>query len=68
MSAWLIIALRNEKGSYNLVFELLKWQKIIALRNEKGSYNVQVIQLTRQPIIALRNEKGSYNGDKYVSI
>ena len=34
-----IVALRNEKGSYNLLsfgkFEIA----IVALRNEKGSYN-----------------------------
>ena len=35
----LIIALRNEKGSYNcsLLKSAQRW--IIALRNEKGSYN-----------------------------
>ena len=34
-----IIALRNEKGSYNLVNQLFNRLCIIALRNEKGSYN-----------------------------
>ena len=36
---FMIIALRNEKGSYNtyVVFALIAC--IIALRNEKGSYN-----------------------------
>ena len=34
-----IIALRNEKGSYNLVIGEISFFFIIALRNEKGSYN-----------------------------
>ena len=36
----LIIALRNEKGSYNLNEALFRLNEIIALRNEKGSYNI----------------------------
>ena len=35
----LIIALRNEKGSYNSIAEYIDLKNIIALRNEKGSYN-----------------------------
>ena len=35
----LIVALRNEKGSYNQVGIHKDWAKIVALRNEKGSYN-----------------------------
>ena len=35
----LIIALRNEKGSYNLLERRIYFILIIALRNEKGSYN-----------------------------
>ena len=35
----LIVALRNEKGSYNLITKGLKLLTIVALRNEKGSYN-----------------------------
>ena len=34
-----IIALRNEKGSYNTPFFAVFTAIIIALRNEKGSYN-----------------------------
>ena len=34
-----IIALRNEKGSYNYYKEYDNPIQIIALRNEKGSYN-----------------------------
>ena len=34
-----IVALRNEKGSYNSSFYRLKKLMIVALRNEKGSYN-----------------------------
>ena len=39
-----IIALRNEKGSYNHIL-CETWQmNIIALRNEKGSYNTSSIK------------------------
>ena len=34
-----IIALRNEKGSYNDAPKDINIVRIIALRNEKGSYN-----------------------------
>ena len=34
-----IVALRNEKGSYNENVGLLVDSYIVALRNEKGSYN-----------------------------
>ena len=37
----LIIALRNEKGSYNCLPDGELVSQIIALRNEKGSYNMQ---------------------------
>ena len=56
-----IIALRNEKGSYNIFPNSIIDELIIALRNEKGSYNVHLWQCTKRQIIALRNEKGSYN-------
>ena len=56
-----IIALRNEKGSYNLAVQSEMPLFIIALRNEKGSYNRKVAVSCRPLIIALRNEKGSYN-------
>ena len=36
----LIVALRNEKGSYNDKIKRRIKRKIVALRNEKGSYNV----------------------------
>ena len=56
-----IIALRNEKGSYNTELCITSKCGIIALRNEKGSYN-DISPLGRLgSIIALRNEKGSYN-------
>ena len=35
----IIVALRNEKGSYNLPFRPEITTVIVALRNEKGSYN-----------------------------
>ena len=37
--AQIIIALRNEKGSYNECISGKEGMMIIALRNEKGSYN-----------------------------
>ena len=37
----MIVALRNEKGSYNLIKLDNRRFEIVALRNEKGSYNVQ---------------------------
>ena len=55
-----IIALRNEKGSYNSGSSLCGGVCIIALRNEKGSYNYTNFFIEYVGIIALRNEKGSY--------
>ena len=57
----LIIALRNEKGSYNTATLKAVGTWIIALRNEKGSYNQLAKVYDKHKIIALRNEKGSYN-------
>ena len=56
-----IIALRNEKGSYNSRVISMFTHCIIALRNEKGSYNFATCENFCPNIIALRNEKGSYN-------
>ena len=56
-----IIALRNEKGSYNKRKTSYFLRLIIALRNEKGSYNFYHLLSVYRQIIALRNEKGSYN-------
>ena len=39
MTATNIVALRNEKGSYNTDCDDLVRYCIVALRNEKGSYN-----------------------------
>ena len=39
-----IIALRNEKGSYNLRRSRAVSPLIIALRNEKGSYNSEILE------------------------
>ena len=58
-----IVALRNEKGSYNIVMLLLNVVLIVALRNEKGSYNQTDKLSVIAVIVALRNEKGSYNGN-----
>ena len=35
----MIVALRNEKGSYNSDIHQVQTLYIVALRNEKGSYN-----------------------------
>ena len=52
-----IVALRNEKGSYNHYRQCrLLWQ-IVALRNEKGSYNHCRCITISLAIVALRNEK-----------
>ena len=34
-----IVALRNEKGSYSIQFLSYGRKEIVALRNEKGSYS-----------------------------
>ena len=41
----MIIALRNEKGSYNINNAIFHRFFIIALRNEKGSYNTHYCEL-----------------------
>ena len=40
LSVLAIVALRNEKGSYNCRQTTTPQAGIVALRNEKGSYNV----------------------------
>ena len=60
----LIVALRNEKGSYNRNRCLCETSCIVALRNEKGSYNCIAYYYITPRIVALRNEKGSYNCPK----
>ena len=61
ISRWGIVALRNEKGSYNPRTSTTVSTKIVALRNEKGSYNQTQKKMFTNAIVALRNEKGSYN-------
>ena len=56
-----IVALRNEKGSYNSQSPQAIRNQIVALRNEKGSYNSSYARRWCERIVALRNEKGSYN-------
>ena len=56
-----IVALRNEKGSYNDMKRRYILKPIVALRNEKGSYNKGKELGWLEVIVALRNEKGSYN-------
>ena len=58
-----IVALRNEKGSYNVCNGACCAVQIVALRNEKGSYNICLAHIANNKIVALRNEKGSYNWD-----
>ena len=43
MTHRLIVALRNEKGSYNILTLVVFRVKIVALRNEKGSYNLAMV-------------------------
>ena len=38
-----IVALRNEKGSYNVKTPKSRVLWIVALRNEKGSYNTPML-------------------------
>ena len=52
-----IVALRNEKGSYNLIKTLVEKKTIVALRNEKGSYNAFCRARRHGGIVALRNEE-----------
>ena len=61
---WQIVALRNEKGSYNKAASAFVDAGIVALRNEKGSYNNTAMRFSAPAIVALRNEKGSYNIDE----
>ena len=56
-----IIALRDERGSYNIVSEQYIPISIIALRDERGSYNRNDFRPSTYKIIALRDERGSYN-------
>ena len=52
-----IVALRNEKGSYNPETEICTGFGIVALRNEKGSYNAFCRARRHGGIVALRNEE-----------
>ena len=53
----MIVALRNEKGSYNQVFASTTKSFIVALRNEKGSYNSAIWGVRGCRIVALRNDE-----------
>ena len=61
----MIVALRNEKGSYNATRKHKINQTIVALRNEKGSYNQYPALPSKPKIVALRNEKGSIQIKKH---
>ena len=56
-----IVALRDERGSYNKLHALLSVFPIVALRDERGSYNYLVSVCKHFLIVALRDERGSYN-------
>ena len=60
-----IVALRNEKGSYNCRSAIHASAHIVALRNEKGSYNTELLIFAIFRIVALRNEKGSIQIKKH---
>ena len=60
-----IVALRNEKGSYNTANRADQYVEIVALRNEKGSYNLESVSSARRGIVALRNEKGAIQIKKH---
>ena len=60
-----IVALRNEKGSYNSARNMAIRRLIVALRNEKGSYNPKTKMPPSQSIVALRNEKESIQIKKH---
>ena len=53
----MIVALRNEKGSYNHRCFIDYIYFIVALRNEKGSYNAFCRARRHGGIVALRNEE-----------
>ncbi len=66
MNEWIkanpeIVALRNERGNYNIKMILLTSFIIVALRNERGNYNFLSTRWTPRGIVALRNERGNYN-------
>ena len=48
-----IVALRNEKGSYNDLYDFAAFVSIVALRNEKGSYNWAMVDIVKANIVAL---------------
>ena len=60
-----IVALRNEKGSYNYQTRWYDKKAIVALRNEKGSYNAIPDIAPLSFIVALRNEKGAIQIKKH---
>ena len=60
-----IVALRNEKGSYNTGGSGQSGTTIVALRNEKGSYNPLMHPQAKIKIVALRNEKGAIQIKKH---
>ena len=56
-----IVALRDERGSYNAVSGGYNVSIIVALRDERGSYNRTQLLVLLMFIVALRDERGSYN-------
>ena len=58
-----IVALRDERGSYNQIGNFATFPFIVALRDERGSYNRHRALGSAVRIVALRDERGSYNVD-----
>ena len=56
-----IVALRDERGSYNRALVMAQSIRIVALRDERGSYNTINSFSCVISIVALRDERGSYN-------
>ena len=56
-----IVALRDERGSYNIGGYQGRLVLIVALRDERGSYNRNQYAAHLAAIVALRDERGSYN-------
>src|SRR5699024_5185906 len=55
------LAIRGERGSYNLSAITSPHHRIVAIRGERGSYNADRIGLDLVQIVAIRGERGSYN-------
>ncbi len=57
----MIVAIRGERGSYNIKRNNIIFLFIVAIRGERGSYNRQFGDRLAAGIVAIRGERGSYN-------